>query len=86
MGKIYLYLASDPCDESVYRELPRAEYRGGACAYDDQKPTCDAALYSDWYRAIGVNGSLKMQDTPAELFTCGTKFPIWMNGRMFLSI
>ena len=79
-------LVPDPCDASVYHELPRAEYRGGACSYNSQKPTCDAALLSGWYRANGESGNLKMQTTIAELLSCGTKFPIWMNGKSFCYI
>lgn len=73
-------LPTDPCSKEVYKMLPRADYRGGKCAYNEQKETCDAALISSWYRAVGANGNLKMRETPADPFVCGTKFPIWLNG------
>lgn len=73
-------IEEDPCSDKVYKYLPRAEYRGGNCDYNDQKETCDAAILPGWYRATGANGNLRMQETVAEYSKCGTKFPIWLNG------
>ena len=75
---------TDPCSEDIYKTLPRAAYRGGACPYNRDKQTCDAALITGWYRAM-VNGkNLKMQESPASLSSCGTKWPLWMNGKVFI--
>ena len=78
--ELYPVAVTDPCSEDVYRILPRASYRGGSCPYDSNKQTCDAALITSWYRAVGNGKDLKMQEEEADLFTCGTKFPSWMDG------
>ena len=81
---LYSTAETDPCNKDVYRILPRAAYRGGACLYDPDKQTCDAALITSWYRAV-VNGKdLRMQEEEAYLFECGTKWPFWMNGIILL--
>ena len=76
------FIADDPCSPDIYSFIPRADYRGGACSYNEEDPICDVTLVTGWYRAVGLEGNLKMQETEAELFTCGTKFPIWMNGNV----
>ena len=73
-------IAADPCEEGEYNLLPRADYRGGGCEYNAEKPTCDATLISGWYRAVGRQGDLKMFENEPDFLTCGTKYPIWMNG------
>ena len=74
---------ADPCDNSVYMNLPRAEYRGGTCDYNADKPTCDVSLTTGWYRALGTTGDLTLQGNVSDIFKCGTKFPIIMKGNIF---
>ena len=74
--------AGEPCSEGEYSLLPRADYRGGNCEYNADKQVCDVILSPGWYRAIGREGDLKLQDVEPDFLTCGTKYPIWMNGKL----
>ena len=73
-----MVLIVDPCTR--YQELSRGKYRGGNCPYVANKGVCDNTLTKAWYRALGLNGSLEIQNIPAETATCGTLFPYWMQG------
>ena len=45
---------------------------------------CDVNLLIKWYRFISKAGNDMPTTAPSEFGSCGTTFPIWMNGTLFL--
>lgn len=70
----------EPCNTTHH--LHRAGDRGTECSIDDSAALCDRYDIEDtWYRVInGDNQDLELVTTPPKLNTCGTSFPIWLNG------
>lgn len=78
-----MQVRSDPCDETVYQQLP---YEGNRIVKymidpsNGDKVLSDRELPEGWYRA-----SEEMPTNPPPLYSCGTVFPIWFDGeQMFL--
>ena len=42
----------------------------------------DGSLEENWYRFVSDNGA-KMCTYPPGVFSCGTYYPIWLNGKLF---
>ena len=42
----------------------------------------DDSLEDNWYRFVSGNGG-EMCTYPPGVFSCGTYYPIWLNGRSF---
>ncbi|XP_069142550.1 oncoprotein-induced transcript 3 protein-like [Argopecten irradians] len=70
-----LHAGADPCTD--YKELPFADLRFENNIYTvPDEPVTDRYLKPAWYRA----GEEDMPTSPPKLMSCGTKFPIWLNG------
>lgn len=73
-----MQVRSDPCDKTVYKQLP---YEGSRILNNMIDPAkgdmvlSDRELPQDWYRATE-----EIPTTPPPLYSCGTIFPIWLNG------
>jgi hypothetical protein len=42
----------------------------------------DDSLEENWYRFVSDNGDVMCTYPPGEL-SCGTYYPIWLNGKLF---
>ncbi|XP_062618287.1 von Willebrand factor D and EGF domain-containing protein-like [Saccostrea cucullata] len=63
----------DPC--TSYNEISDLLKRSPSYN-QDVMPLCDKHLTTGWYRA----GYLKMPTSPPALGSCGTNYPVWLNG------
>ncbi|XP_021370237.1 uncharacterized protein LOC110461195 [Mizuhopecten yessoensis] len=76
----------DPCDTAEV--LHRHEDRGTRCVISDSNQVCDRYALNEtvWYHVPNQSPTdnlfLDMATSPAELNTCGTSFPIWLNGSL----
>lgn len=67
----------DPCLEMNYKELD--EYRRSV-NYTENAYICDSTLEAGWYRPTSLAGDQMPTECPINGMTCGTSFPIWLNG------
>jgi hypothetical protein len=73
----------DPCDDGVYNQLPFADSRfvNNAINPAEGHPILsDRELTEGWYRA----GEETIPTNPPPVYSCGTVFPIWFDGKYFL--
>ncbi|KAJ8310088.1 hypothetical protein KUTeg_011953 [Tegillarca granosa] len=70
----YMYNVSDPCIDGNTFVLQSKERRTPNCPYLNDN-LCDAYISDGWYKS-----QEPMLKTCTRLNTCGTVFPVWMNG------
>lgn len=72
----------DPCGQADSSNLfePMARYEN--CSYDTNSANlCDRYISPQWYRVDDT-----MLTHCPSLLSCGTLYPVWLNGRLFLLV
>ena len=71
----------DPCLDGNHRNLTNSESRSTDYTVPEgQTACCDRRMDEAWYRVISQNGG-DMPTSCAAVNSCGTLYPIWMNGK-----
>lgn len=70
----------DPCDSDNHVILPVTEDRSTSCQNEDIQ-LCDSELKTAWYRPLFQNIDVRMPTSCVDQNSCGTRSPIWLNGK-----
>ncbi|CAG2238262.1 unnamed protein product [Mytilus edulis] len=77
---IQLIVYDDPC--TIYDKIENQEQRSTNHSYDwDAIAINDVVLHEGWYRIISRSGT-DMPTSAQDMYSCGTKNPIWLNGAL----
>ena len=78
-----LVRSTDPC--TSHATLTEETKRSVAYVLSaGESPDCDSVLSANWYRIYSSAGNDTVTTCPS-VDSCGTHFPVWMNGKPVLS-
>ena len=68
-------LSGDPCTNFTTLPDLTSRYLTNAVTSD---MIDDSSLPDGWYKAEGI---LMLREAPGDIYSCGTKYPIWLDGK-----
>ena len=76
----------DPCDENAHIVIANEPHRSAnhhlSLGAAGELPICDRTILPGWYRFDSPAGNLIPTECPGENY-CGTRKPVWLNGKFF---
>ena len=76
----------DPCEQDSHIVIANEPHRSAnhhlSLGAAGEPPICDRTILPGWYRFDSPAGNLIPTECPGENY-CGTRKPVWLNGKFF---